>query len=412
MIAPNKMVLITQNHLANFAGSEMVVLELCEYLLRQGLKVDVYTHYFGNPVKSPLRNPHLRVIDNPDHRFNLNDYGLVWIHHQIIPRSILEQLANRPSTVPFVYHHMSPYEPLEFPFLAAVELQLADLILTNSKETLRAFRKLGLNNDGRLVVFGNPAPDEFMVKRPITKDNFSNLLVVSNHIPKEVQDAVEILNSRGIQGHFLGHHIGEPARLTPQELQKHDLVITIGKTVQYALLSNVPVYCYDHFGGPGFLNEKNFRKARDLNFSGRGFGRKSAEEIANDIITNYATASKAFNELHRRYAKKFTLSNRMNNLFKLLEKTEAKKIKLSTLEINAASSVFAVMRRWAHSSAMFNDRAVLLRNTEERLAHTEKRLAHMEKELDHARQMVESLEQTLGRRSLRLIKKLLFAKKR
>lgn len=76
--------------------------------------------------------------------------------------------------------------------------------------------------------------------------------------------------------------------ITPKLIQQYDAIISIGKSVQYALLANRALYCYDHFGGCGYLNSENYATAKAHNFSGRGgFGRKTAQEIADEIIQGF-----------------------------------------------------------------------------------------------------------------------------
>jgi hypothetical protein len=64
-------------------------------------------------------------------------------------------------------------------------------------------------------------------------------------------------------------------------------VVTIGKTVPYCLALKIPVYCYDHFGGPGWLHEENLDLASQNNFSGRGFSGKTPQAIALEIAEGY-----------------------------------------------------------------------------------------------------------------------------
>lgn len=82
-------------------------------------------------------------------------------------------------------------------------------------------------------------------------------------------------------------HLGEGSNVTmmcPEILHNCGVVITIGKTVQMAILANRPVYCYDHFGGPGWLTDQNYEGAVALNFSGRDKPvKKTAGEIFGDI---------------------------------------------------------------------------------------------------------------------------------
>ncbi|PJG86508.1 hypothetical protein CVP05_01505 [Conservatibacter flavescens] len=79
-------------------------------------------------------------------------------------------------------------------------------------------------------------------------------------------------------------------QVNPALIASYDVIISIGKTVQYALLGHKPVYCYDHFGGCGYLNADNFDKAKWHNFSGRGFDKKTAEQIASELVDGFKSA--------------------------------------------------------------------------------------------------------------------------
>ena len=73
-------------------------------------------------------------------------------------------------------------------------------------------------------------------------------------------------------------------------LQQYDLVITIGRTVPRCLAMGVPVYVYDYLGGPGYLTESNFNLAERNNFSGRGFQKKTSDELFEEIRGGYDPA--------------------------------------------------------------------------------------------------------------------------
>lgn len=77
---------------------------------------------------------------------------------------------------------------------------------------------------------------------------------------------------------------GVVREVTPDLISQYDCVFTIGKTVQYCMISSTPVYVYDRFGGFGYLDAENFEKCAYANFSGRGGITKSSEEIASEII--------------------------------------------------------------------------------------------------------------------------------
>ena len=83
---------------------------------------------------------------------------------------------------------------------------------------------------------------------------------------------------------------GVVALVSPAHVDAADAVITIGKTVQYALAAACPVFCYDIHGGPGWLTQRNLGTARRHNFSGRPFARMDAAAIARQVLDGYAGA--------------------------------------------------------------------------------------------------------------------------
>ena len=58
-------------------------------------------------------------------------------------------------------------------------------------------------------------------------------------------------------------------RITPDLLLKFDLILTIGKTVQYGLVLGIPVYNYDHFGGDGYITLQNIDFESNYGFTGK-----------------------------------------------------------------------------------------------------------------------------------------------
>ncbi|MEN6291049.1 MAG: hypothetical protein ABFD07_03390, partial [Methanobacterium sp.] len=100
-------------------------------------------------------------------------------------------------------------------------------------------------------------------------------------------------------------------------LKQYDLVITIGKTVIYCFALRIPIYCYDRFGGSGFITPENFDNNKIDNFSGRSIDKKlDGPSIYQEIIQNYAVSLKYLNFLYWTSREHFHFEN---NLSKILE---------------------------------------------------------------------------------------------
>jgi hypothetical protein len=252
-------ILITNRRLENFGGSELVALELAEEFKAQGYDVLLYSPYIGDPMKRVIKVPYTTELPKTD------DFDTLWIHHNILIHKLgFKKRAGQK----IIFNHMSSYVSAEWPQNVQYENDLADLIFANSAETRVKLEDLGLKG---VRLFQNPAPKIFEG----VGGSGSEILLVSNHRPPELANIV-------------GNRVGleYPRRMTPEIMSQAKLVICNGKTVQMALRAGVPVYLYDHFGGPGWLTEKNFEKAVHFNFSGRGFdGWKTLEQIQKELET-------------------------------------------------------------------------------------------------------------------------------
>lgn len=290
-----KTVLIGQSQFEKFGGSEIITLELAEHFAARGARVLIAVRIQGEPLLAELAG-HDSIdvfdVDDPalDRTLRGADIHLAWIHHHVIPAAILD----RPD-VPVVFLHMSAIHPLEFPLMASLEAAIASRVLFVSPETRRKHRENGWTaslSDGVDGLFRNPAPDSYFDAPPVIAPSRPRLLVVSNHLPDELIEALDSVSDT-FDVVKVGHqvrHGGTPTRVTPQLVASSHAVLSIGKTVQYALASGRPVYCYDHFGGPGWLTLENFEEVGRRNFSGRGNASKAAADIVDELRNGFAGA--------------------------------------------------------------------------------------------------------------------------
>ncbi len=338
----NQKILITQSELVKYAGSEIVTLELAEYFTSQGAKVDILTNFIDYPIKKEFDKINNLKVEIDYIKLDASKYDLIWIHHQLIPYKLLEQIKQNKNKAKIVFHHMSPYHGLEFPCFASIEQSIADKVLYNSAETKKSIEdRLGqIKLSGE--VFSNPSPDAFYSEAVDHKNTeLKNLLVVSSHIPEELNEAISLLQKNHIDVKVFGEEKGNSfKRITPEEINWADTVLSIGKTVQYSIVNGTPVYCYDHFGGPGYLKSSNINKVSELNFSGRGFGKKEAQQIYKELIDGYAEANNFAKQLREKDSQKYLLSSKMSELFNELssQNGKSKSPKQSDLEMYYALS--------------------------------------------------------------------------
>jgi hypothetical protein len=300
-----------------------VIIELMDGFLSYGHSVDIFSTHAADEFVAAWKPALVRFFSKSEDVPPLSEYDIVYCQHSMLLRLFSTQPDNiifGSSRPLFVYNHLSPYERFELPG-GLSEALTADLILANSPETATVIASFG-RAFRNVEVMPNPAPIGFAVGRtPRTAKRLERLLVVSNHLPPEALEAINSLSSQGIDVHKIG--IPErPRRLSPEDLHKVDAVMTIGKTVQYAIRAACPVYIYDHFGGPGWLTSENFTKAEAVNFSGRDTPtHKTAQDIAQDLLKLPETAVEAVAECPHR----FQLENWIERLVALAARPRTKR---------------------------------------------------------------------------------------
>ncbi len=340
-------VLITTNHLRNFAGSEMVTLELIEHFLEREWVVDVYTHDLGEPMlgeiqKLPSWGRLTLHVADLDQEF-AEPYDLIWVQHSILPPGLLRRLADGGVAAPLVWNHLSSFMDVELPRHATLENELAALSLGMSPTTVESLLEFGLDPE-TTIVFDNPAPDAFADFESAPVTDLRTLLVVSNHAPAEVREATDLLQASGVEVSYLGVD-DRPVRITPDVLAGFDAVLTIGKTVQYALSMGIPVYLYDHFGGPGWLTESTIAAAAHDSFSGRKDRRQiSAGEITAELLEGFAAGRDFATSRRAEHAERWRLSRRIDELRADARMTSAPRAKLSATDARQLESLIALHR--------------------------------------------------------------------
>lgn len=348
-----KNVLISQLRLHDYAGSEIVTLEIAEYFVSKGANVSIVTFSYGEPIDKEFKaikgvNLYRYGSDEINEYLDKQNIDLMWVHHQIIPR----QLVENPRDTKFIFHHMSPYIEVEQPFAWRIERSLADLVLVHSEATKDIIEKEGLLSDipEKIKVLGNPAPDYFLDKAFAKRTTLKKLLVISNHIQDEVELAISLLEGNGVRVDKFGAGQESYRRIRPSDINNYDAVLTIGKTVQYSLLAKVPVFLYDRFGGPGYLLKENFNKSRELNFSGKGYGFMTPEAVSSALIGDYKKAAEFAAGLDENLINDLTLSKKLDKELKGLVNANSHK-KLDSRDVKAYFYIISIVNSFTPKTA-------------------------------------------------------------
>ncbi len=410
-----KRVLITQPMIRGFAGSTVVTLELAVALTNLGAKVTVYTCDYNNPMRSIFEAKKIKVTKSTDCPvYKLADFDYVWIHSQILPISLVEDLANthkqkKPS---FIFLHMSGMDwiPDEKPWIFDLENKLSSLSLFISEEVKDANNKL-IDKGVKSFYFRNPTPMEFRLRKNPPSPTLKKLLIVSNHPPEEVIKAKKILErDYNIDVTVLGECGEKQSLLTLELLSNYDAVLTIAKTVQYCLVSGTPVYVYDAYGGgPGWLNTTNFDSAKKRNFSGYkneqypnyegdGFFRKTAANIAKEIVNGYSGALSFHRDYQKNFCNDFLIEPVLKEIFSMVEPRSIPLLDTSYIYSVIASQRFAELR-FAASGSLY-ERDEIINNLREQNASLEQRVKDF---INYKR----DIEKIFDSRSYKLYKKII-----
>lgn len=306
-------VLITQSSLANIGGSEVQTLELAQFLRQEGHQVLLYTWLLANPMARIIEGAGFEVLDpecSNGEKLSPSEFDLIWVQHEVLPEALIRRWNQEEKKPVLIFSHLSPLRELwlENPYLYGLEDKIADAICFNAKNSLEAQQPL-FENQSKLMLFPNPAPEVFQKNYRESTTGLRTVLVVSNHPPAEVNAAAALLRQQDITVDYLSDLSSDGSKsqvVTPEILKAYDCVVTIGKTVQYCLVMGIPVFIYDRFAGPGYLNEENYALTRDFNFSGRVAHNDfsllnaklnsqtramSGEQIARQIVENYCEAA-------------------------------------------------------------------------------------------------------------------------
>ena len=309
-----KNVLITNYEMINFMGSEINAATIAKRFKELGYKVYMLAMYFDDPIYSQVKDNFDEIIDikKKDFDFSKIKFDIVWAHHSFLLNWLI--FENKIKAKKVIVSSLSPVVPFEFVPSYANDLSL---VLANSEETKEALIKEGINE---VYVLENYSFKSYFEQENKVKE-LKNIAIVSNHVPEEVMQAKEMLVDEGYNVELYGVE-GKRELINDAILKKYDVIITIGKTVQYAISLQIPVYVYDIHGGEGYLTLENIQKNRSKNFSGRGFDKKTAEEIHDEIIHNFSNALEIIPEIKKYAYDNFCFENNIDKILEIVEQKE------------------------------------------------------------------------------------------
>ncbi|MFE4105228.1 hypothetical protein [Almyronema epifaneia] len=281
--------LLTNHHFKNFAGSELLTLDLYQALINRGYEVEIATFLYADPLKEHCQKLGINVTNILRDSLQSQEYELVWSHH--FPVLVKVVLEDKIKFSKLVLSSLSPYEPLE-----SIQIfdNLASTIVCNSYETKKKLETyLSEDSTNKLHVFPNSVPSSwfrFFDSQKTLSKTIQKIAIVTNHPPQELLDFQKYAVSQNYTVEIIGAQ-HKFALVTPELLSFYDVIISIGRTVQHCMAIGIPVYCYDHFGGPGWITPENLKNAEFFNYSGRCCKTiRNHYEILDDLCNGYGAA--------------------------------------------------------------------------------------------------------------------------
>lgn len=299
---PGKM-LLTVAYLDGLHGSVMHVAELSSYLVNIGWDVSVAAiHIDEKKIKGLFDG---RVVLKPIFEIHGESFDVIWSYHFLTVGALF---ANEVRCRKLIYGCLSWFEKLETP---PVFWEHCSVVHAVSRECAELLGKMYDLPKERFTVVENWLPDNYYAYKSDPKSKVRKIGVVSNHPPKEIKDLGLLFGKDSVCVEYIG---GKNSRIvTPNLLSQYDVIVSIGKTVQYALGMGIPVYLYDRFGGCGYITLDNFERANWYNFSGRCICRKlDSVQIYDEICEGYFSVLKQLDGLRDLAVDKFLLSKNVD----------------------------------------------------------------------------------------------------
>lgn len=307
----SKKILITNFEMRQFAGSEINAATIAKRFKELGYEVYMLAMYFGEPLYTEVKENFDYIIDIKKNDFDFTniEFDIVWAHHSFLLNWLIFEKGLKAKRI--IASSLSPVVPFEFIPNYANDLSL---VLANSKETKEALINEGIKEVHVL--------ENYSFKKYFEQENdiksLKNIAIVSNHIPQEVKEAKKLLESNGYNVQIYGIE-GKRELIDDKILKKYDVIISIGKTVQYAMSLQIPIYVYDIHGGEGYITLENLEKNREKNFSGRGFEKKSAKQIYTEIIENFSKTLEIMPKIKEYAYQNFCFENNIDKIIEIIE---------------------------------------------------------------------------------------------
>lgn len=279
-------VLITNQFIAARTGSELHALTLARLFEGAGWDVTCFTLLYGYPLQGEFEAAGIRVITLGSEELLANHYDVLFAQHRLAAEHVwnIGRISFGKVIVSVLGYLADAEQPPSF-------WQEADGFVFVSEETRDHVRAEYSLEGVPEMVFPNYAPAEYFDVTRKLPPSPQTVCALSNHPPQELRELVAYARDRNVQIDLFGYETTS-VEVTPGLIAGYDAVISIGRTAQPCLATGVPFYCYDQFGGPGYITPDNLSRHAYNNFSGRSEQTKrDAAALFSDLIAGYPEAA-------------------------------------------------------------------------------------------------------------------------
>lgn len=252
-------ILLTNQKLTDFAGTETYLFTLAMQLKRLGHEPVVYSPLLGAAALK-LSEAGIRTVDDPS-QFVGEPFDVMHVHHNSMAVQCRAHLPNVPMV--FVSHGVLPVE--EQP--PSLDLNISRYIAV-SEEVSEHLVSGGVDKNQTTIVRNFVDVAHFCPLRPISAHP-SRALIISNRITSKARNIIRMTcENLGIELAEIG--IGAiPIWETELEINKADIVFALGRGAVEALACGRVVCIFDYSGGDGVLTPEILPQSQRFNFSGR-----------------------------------------------------------------------------------------------------------------------------------------------
>lgn len=308
-----KRILFTNLFFKGFTGTELVTLSQANYFLNKGYDVDIFTLEFGSPLKEHISEK-IRVVTlgNIDELYEKYDV-MIGRHYPLVDYLLFTR-GIQPERI---YSECCSYWlPIEAYPIYYKNLTLCGVV---SSKIINELSSKGYDTSD-VYLMPNSATDEYFNTTWQGDGTLKKIAIVSNHPQTELKQFKEFAENEGdFQVDIYGmHHKYE--LVTPELLSEYDLIISVAKTIYYALAIGIPAYTYDESCTVGYITCDNYKENLNNNFDNdTEFKKKTAKELFNDITSNYQSAFNDRDELKSYARTDFSFNNLMDDLIDRIE---------------------------------------------------------------------------------------------